>query len=65
MKYKLSEDHRVRLSNTVLKAGVYTLEELKKAHEHDSLDFCIKYTKLGAKLSPVTEESDSSTKKKK
>ena len=52
MKFKLLEDHQVRLSDKVLKAGVYTLEELELAHSHDSLDFCMKFTKLKDKLIP-------------
>lgn len=62
MKYNLTEDHQVRLSEVVLKAGVYTLEELQEAHKHDSLKFCMEHTKLGKKLIPIVEESSREVK---
>jgi hypothetical protein len=65
MKFKLTEDHQVRLSDKILKAGVYTIEELEKAHSHDSLEFCVKYTKLGKKLAPYVEETQVKDKSKK
>lgn len=34
----------------MLKAGVYTLQELEKSHEHDSLTFCLEHTKLKNKI---------------
>lgn len=58
MKYTLLEDHQVRSTDTVLKAGVYTLEQLEKAHTRDSLAWCLKYTKLGKKLTQSIEESE-------
>ena len=56
MKYTLLQDHQVRLTDTVLKAGVYTLEELQKAHTDSSLEWCLKYTNLSKKLTPFVEE---------
>lgn len=68
MKYRLLEDHQVRLSATILKAGIYTLEELEESHKHDSLKFCLKHTKLKDKLIPYKEEENApaviETKKK-
>lgn len=57
MKYQLLEDHQVRLSDTILKAGIYTLEDLREAHKDGSFEFCLKYTKLGSKLIPYVEEN--------
>lgn len=56
MKYRLLEDHKIRLSDVILKAGVYTLAELVEYHKHDSLDFCLKHTKLKDKLVAYEEE---------
>lgn len=56
MKYRLLEDHKVRLSDVTLKAGIYTLEELEEFHKHDSLNFCMKHTKLQDKLVIYKEE---------
>lgn len=56
MKYRLLEDHKVRLSDVILKAGVYTAEELLEYHKHDSLSFCLKHTKLKNKLVAYEEE---------
>lgn len=52
MKYELLEDHKIRASDVVIKKGVYSYEDLKERHikEHESLEFCLKYTKLGSKL---------------
>jgi hypothetical protein len=58
MKYKLLEDHQVRSTETVLKAGIYTLEQLQEAHTQDSLDWCLKYTKLSKKLILFIEEAE-------
>lgn len=57
MKYRLLEEHKVRLSDKVLKPGVYTLSQLEEFHKHDSLEFCIKHTKLGAKLEIFNEKT--------
>lgn len=65
MKYELLEDHKVRLSDKILKKGIYTKEQLEEAHKHDSLDFCIKYTKLGSKLKEFVEKQIKINKKKK
>jgi hypothetical protein len=66
-KFKLLKDHKVRLSDQVLKAGVYTLEELEEAHKHDSLEFCLNYTTLKEKLVPFeeVEQVEQKTNKKK
>lgn len=56
MKYKLLEDHQVRLSDQVLKSGIYTLEELEEAHKHDSLNFCLNHTKLKNKIVLLDED---------
>ena len=63
MKYTLTQDYQVRLTDIVLKAGVYTLEELQKAHTESSFEWCLKYTNLSNKLTPFVEESK--TKKEK
>jgi hypothetical protein len=65
MKYRLLEDHQVRLSNKVIKAGVYTLEQLEKFHEDGSFSFCMKNTKLKSKLTPFIEEEVKPKKSKK
>jgi hypothetical protein len=65
MKYQLKEDHKVRNTNIILKAGIYTLEQLQEAHKQDSLEFCIKYTKLGSKLFPLLDEEIAPIKAKK
>ena len=56
MKYTLSQDHQVRLTETTLKSGVYTLEELQKAHTESSFEWCLKYTNLSEKLTPFVGE---------
>ena len=56
MKYTLSQDHQVRLTETTLKAGVYTLEELQKAHTESSFEWCLEYTTLSKKLTRLVEE---------
>lgn len=56
MKYTLSQDHQVRLTETTLKAGVYTLEELQKSHAESSFEWCLKYTNLSKKLTPFVEQ---------
>lgn len=63
MKYRLLQDHQVRLSDTIIKAGVYTLEELKNLHKETDFDWCLKYTKLAKKLSPFVEEIKTKIKK--
>jgi uncharacterized protein YlzI (FlbEa/FlbD family) len=50
MKYKLLEDHQVRLSDKIIKAGVYTIEEMEAFHEDGSFTFCLKNTELKNKL---------------
>lgn len=50
MKYKLLEDHQVRLSDKIIKAGVYTTEEMETFHEDGSFTFCLKNTELKNKL---------------
>lgn len=50
MKYTLLQDHKVRLTDTILIAGEYTIEQLKEAHPDDSFEFCMKYTTLKEKL---------------
>lgn len=65
MKFQLIEDHQVRLSDKILKAGIYTLEELEAAYAHDSLQWCIKNTTLGSKLTTFIENELEETKTKK
>jgi hypothetical protein len=63
MKYKLTENHQVRLSDTIIKAGVYTLEQLKEFHKDQNFEWCVKYTKLAKKLIPFVEEIKTKIKK--
>ena len=64
MKYELLEDHTIRLSEVLIKKGVYSYEDLKERHtkQNESLEFCLRYTKLGSKLK-VYEEPKPKKKK--
>lgn len=64
MKYQLLEDHKIRNTDVILKAGIYSLQELRDYHIQDSLEYCIKYTKLGVKLIPFIEKEEVKTSEK-
>jgi hypothetical protein len=63
MKYTLTEDHQVRLSDIIIKAGIYSLEELKELHKEADFEWCLRNTKLSKKLIPFVEEIKTKIKK--
>jgi hypothetical protein len=54
--FKLLQDYKIRLTDNILKAGVYSKQQLEEAHEDGSFEWCLKYTKLGKILVPFVEE---------